>query len=552
MLFIYDDNFNDYSSGTKDKGTGNNRYRMSRKDSKLPNQNDSENPRGMNTLGIPTGYSTADKTKGAISSTNYDYSNPDDFEFINKTTTYTDFFTNNNYDEILKKSMKNIYDYIKKFKIQYIFYPTYKNEYDTDKKEFKYEIPKIDLDPFLGKEWTTQNKNALENQFMNLIKNIIKINNNYEIEDINNEDANPANPANPQIPATPQNPPIPATPQTNPNIPPSPQGVANRKQEKSLEDYSISNDNFLVDGNNKKIDVRAAYNYNFVDKTGNVIDMSLENKNITIKGKKGKINSDGTIYFNPSEPENNPIRSIVSIMQKPDNQKYENNIKIITNNTDKINDQINKIIEPKSEFMLLTERVQELSNLLFKLSQIEPKVINVQLDKPKPLALQYSWILKPVQLNKSEFHGLKGTETLDKLIKEDKAMNKFYKDSTSFSDSDIDKIIEILGSAYNPTLTNEQSDKINNINLDSLVGKCLSKISNRPPDNQNTFSSILYNNLIRRRGTVFEKYKDKFPYTKSDKDSGKDGGRNKGGKNRGGRGGRDGRGGYGGYGGQGW
>ena len=131
----------------------------------------------------------------------------------------------------------------------------------------------------------------------------------------------------------------------------------------------------------------------------------------------GIVTPNGEIYFDTNISDNNPLRSIISAMKKSSNKnQFDNNIKIITDNTKKINDIITEIIKPKSEFMLLTERVQELSQLLFKLSQIEPKVINVELDKPKPVAKQYAWILKPVEINKTEFKLLSGTESLDKLI----------------------------------------------------------------------------------------------------------------------------------------
>ena len=210
--------------------------------------------------------------------------------------------------------------------------------------------------------------------------------------------------------------------------------------------------------------------------------------------------TDGTLYFDPTNSQNNPIRNIITVMNQPENQKYANNIKTITENTKKINEEISKIIEPKSEFMLLTERVLELSNLLFKLSEIEPKVINVELNKSEPLANKYSWILKPVELNKSEYHGLKGTETLDRLIREDKSMDKFVKLSTGTGTGltiDLKQILDKLsyGGGGN-NLSSIEVDYIKN-NISNNVDSFIRNVNATYPIKDalcNIYNSLLSNN----------------------------------------------------------
>ena len=194
---------------------------------------------------------------------------------------------------------------------------------------------------------------------------------------------------------------------------------------------------------------------------------------------------------------------------------------------------IGDIITPNSEFSSLLANVQELSQNLIKLKYIEPKVINIELDKPKPLASKYSWILKPVELNKSEFHALKGTETLNDLIKKNKAMTAINNQYSYMPDSDIDYLINIL-SQKNFNLRTDDYSKLGKIsqNIENFVNKAINKFGT---DNDSLCN--IYSKLRTNIGFEMEKYKDRLcpKYNNQQQSSHQYG-------NRGGRGGRGGRG----------
>jgi len=108
---------------------------------------------------------------------------------------------------------------------------------------------------------------------------------------------------------------------------------------------------------------------------------------------------------------------------QPQSNIYSDKLKQIQNN-------INKIIKilqaiKKSDFKLLSIKLQELSMILISLTAIEPKIIDVNIETPKPLYREkhYSLILDPIaQLTYSP---LEGSAILDSLIKDTKAEQKF-------------------------------------------------------------------------------------------------------------------------------
>ena len=546
MLFIYNENFDQYKNYSMSIGSGNGAFRPNRQD--LINKATSITSgyiNGMCSLGIPTGKSgEKNLPTNEISNKLYNYSTVK-FKNIDDTLIRTSISTMDN-NQLLELSMQNIYKYIIDYNITDVYYSS--ENCDTNKKPINNNKYELGINEFKNEDWTKYNLVNINLQFQNLINELIK-NNGYTINFDNGEPALPGTPA-PGTPAGAAGTPAPGTPAGAAGTPAgaagTPAGAAGTPgtptpQQIYLNSYNINSSNLLEDSRKSIINVKnPPLNTVYLDDNSNRVDSTYINQTIKVKQRDALVKPDGTIYFDSNNPKNNSIRSIISAMYNANNNKiYDNNIKIIEDNTKKINDIISKIIEknPKSEFMLLTERVQELSQLLLKLSQIEPKVIDVKLDQPKPLALQYSWILKPVEINKSEFHALSGTDTLDSLFKENQKTIEYSKDKTSVSDTQINSLInKLIGSPQ--ILSFEEKTLIQNSlnnNYDSFINKAKQITSGLQNNLCNIYKTIMSSRGIALKPEIEAKIKNEMSAINCGGDK----------SNRGGRGRGRGRGGYG-------
>ena len=524
-LFIYNTSFNNYINSNIDSDID--KYRK---------DVDGTDPK-KKALGIPIDFDDGNTIDETIDDIDFNTEINNSPNFTKITSPNTDKLDNKDIiKEYLIQAYKNILSYIKNSGIKKIYYYA---SCDKDKK-LKNDI--YSLFPKINSKFGQKNKNLFEKLAKDFIKTLKTAPFNFQRENASlTEEAADLALAFTTPVGTPQTPA--GTQQTPAGTPQTPALSQVGKTQIPLQFYSISTDNYLIDPNtNTKINVnRIPNNSIYQDQNYNIIDNSFINRTFILKGLKAKVTSDGNIYFDPSLSENNPLRSIILTMEQNKENKYDNNIKIISENSNKISDIISSLIDPKSDFMMLTEKVQELSQVLFKLSKIEPKVINVELDKIKPIAKQYSWILKPVELNKTEFHSLAGTETLDKLVKEDKAASEFYKKSTSVPDTDIDNFIVLLAS--NPSnFTYENKQKLNNIiqnNYSNFISKVNSKYVNDNISKCAIYSIIQRNiNPLPTASIETEINNGKKTYCGNKKDKYDNGGRSKNDRGRGGKSGR--------------
>ena len=504
LLFIYTDNFKDYSTFTRDIANANlkssEKYREFRKDSTVKKTVILKN---IYSLGIPIGIDdNLLKDEGKIQEKAYDYSTTS-FESYAFNAKETDF-NNKNFNSLLKTSMENIYAYIKKNNINHIFYYTYNPKYNIDPNI----APNLDLTTYLKPNtWTNVNKANLQKQFKNLIENIKPINiytidTTYFLPDtvIDSTDS-----IKPVIDLSKKIDPVDPTK----TIDPKKQSLKEIPYQSSDKDrfylYNLPQDtNGFLLYDNKKLNIKNPYGINkiFVDDYDNEINMKNVDKPIQIKGGQiATVTKDGFIFIDPVKPENSPLRSIITLFKNinKDKNQYDNNIKIIDDSSKAINDKLSKMNTKGSEFISLTILVQELSQKLLELKEIEPKVIKIELDKQKNIAKKYSWILKPVEINKSEFHALAGTETLDKLIRDNKEMQELWKKNSQVSSNDIDKIIYSLSHAPQnlPYSETQNLRKIIETNFSSLKHSIEEKYSS---DKQALCN--IYNSITKILGTI--------------------------------------------------
>ena len=508
-LFIYIDSFEDYGTGAINPSSNyTENFRQYRQD--IPTK--SINARA---LGIPVGF----KDTGL-------QTNKTTLGFFNTSITFDTVYNNtfqhgklastinqiNDSKTLFETALKNIYAYVKKFNnnITDIYF------YSYCKNNIIQTPHQIYMNPyFKSNTFTRENDNYFNTGVKTLCTKIITdFNFNY-----------PASPAVPPVVQPVGTPPPAGTPPPLPNI------YQYYKQNVPIDSLQIK-DNYLVDSTGKRINIRSPpSNTEYVDNNNTPITNFSENTKIKLQSNRIGIIQNGNIFVDPSLPENSPIRSILTTIQST--PSLSNTITLINDKMNTISKLIGDIITPNSEFSSLLANVQELSQNLIKLKYIEPKVINIELDKPKPLASKYSWILKPVELNKSEFHALKGTETLNDLIKKNKAMTAINNQYSYMPDSDIDYLINIL-SQKNFNLRTDDYSKLEKIrpNIENFVNKAINKFGT---DNDSLCN--IYSKLRTNIGFEMEKYKDRLcpKYNNQQQSSHQYG-------NRGGRGGRGGRG----------
>ena len=85
----------------------------------------------------------------------------------------------------------------------------------------------------------------------------------------------------------------------------------------------------------------------------------------------------------------------------------------------KIFSSLNNLIKSDGKLILLSNRFQELSNLLNNLKFIETKVGPVTVKKYEdPIAIKFNWILDPIKSDAKDFHALESTTKIAELLKE--------------------------------------------------------------------------------------------------------------------------------------
>ena len=223
MLFIYNENFNEYKEGVKKPGGGNGIYRVRRIDSnkaipydlnqeninKISNKNEKEklqnilnnNPDRMETIGIPMGQFGKFDNVDNISNSLYVFDK--NFSLIDDSTkTKPD-------PELLELAMQNIYSYVLKNGITDIYF----SSGNCDKNTFKPLATeyKLGLSIFKDEKWTKKNLDNINKQFSNLISEIEK--QGFKIS-LDNGEIDVPKP--PEPPITPPEPPI--TPPETPVI----------------------------------------------------------------------------------------------------------------------------------------------------------------------------------------------------------------------------------------------------------------------------------------------------------------------------------------------
>ena len=483
----------------------------------------------MYSLGIPT-YIEEDsiqKSSGNnIESTLYSYKNTGDFLLSQDSETN---YTDRDFNKLFEESLQNIYNYILKNKITDVYY----NAISCDPNSKNFPTLKFKQEG----NWITNNKKNIDKQITNLFRTLE--NKGYVL---NNDNGDPNLQLQQQYQQQQyQQQQYQQQYQQQQGFPSQFIFDADKgsRDMTALSNYTIKDD-LLVDNKGKPINIKSGTH--FYDDDGRQITLSTTTFKIQ-DGKTARITSDGNVFIDPTISNNSPIRSIIKSMETLNSttNQYANNIKIITDNTKKINDILNDIVKPGSNFMILTQDVQDLSQLLIKLKYIEPKVINVQLDAPTPLAKQYSWILKPVELIKSETHALKGTTTLDKLIRENAEMQKIYSKNAYISDDEIKRMVDLL--EVGNYITGENGDKLDKImSNDNNRTRLISSIEYKYK-NDNSMMCRIFDNINYPR--IMDPIKNK----NNCRGKGKGRGQDRGGYgNRGNMGNRGNRRGYGNYG----
>jgi len=468
MLFIYNDYFENYANGSIEQQNGLLRFRTFRRDLHVnPFEKDKQKEIEeelkktntkykdffhMQTLGIPTVINNiaSDKDDSPISKDKYDLKSSN-IKILD--TDEQTLLSKKQYSDLFEISIKNIYNYIIKNKITDVYY----TGFDGDCNKNTSDPPNLRLN--INKSidgWTIVNSNNIQLQCENLIEELIK--KGFKIENDNGIDTSTT---------------------TSPDLTIPLHESQTSITEIPLSGYTIKN-NVLVDSNGYTINVKTSSKA-YYDEDNQKITINDTNKPFKIKnGMIAKVLSDGTIFIDPNVSENSPIRSILSTIHNINNDnQYNDNIKVIEENVVNINKILDDTVKDSSEFMELIKNVKSLSQNLIDLKFIEPKLIKVDYDKPPALSVKYPWILKPVELIKSELHGLKGTDVLDKLIKENKEAQKIVTKNSYISDDIYNHLIDLLSSG-NPTYSEENKQNMNKItsndeNLNYLITKIKSK-----------------------------------------------------------------------------
>jgi hypothetical protein len=509
MLFIYNENFIEYASDTIEKGGGNARARPFRQDLIDIDDNDRieeadgvfKQCDGMMSIGIPTGYLIDDATisNDNINNNNYDYNNLK-FRYINEDDTnlkqYYEFATiDGQSNKLFEMSLQNIYKFI-------IDHPDITDIYysaDTTNNYGNVNYPDLGLKIFSSSAkhpWTHTNLLNINNQLKNLFEELGKISGRKFEKQMDSTIINTTPIQGQPVTAT-----VVATPAQAAQATRVAQAVAQAAASRSTipttvpQITQINASGFAMNSNS--LITIPSNNNTITDDSGNVI--KRETTNITINGQIATITKDGHIFFDQSLPLNSPIHRIVKNLKLINTQnQYNNNIEKISKNIELIYDIFNGITTPQSEFMSISKDVQELSQELIKLKFIEPKLIKANIGSPSPLAKKYSWVLKPVELIKSELHSLKGTETLNKLINENKGMQEIISKNSQVSDEQYKILITML--ELTPSLKPEYAsilDKI--VESDSNINILNKKIKDQIPDI--TKRCTVYRNIIYSYGT---------------------------------------------------
>jgi endonuclease/exonuclease/phosphatase family metal-dependent hydrolase len=218
MLFIYNEDFTEYSNGLLIVGANNGAHRPNRKDLsdiKLGKTGTNGYIDNMHTLGIPMGRKndiTVDKDN-SITYIPYKFENTnfktiDNFKYNMKKK--GEFISN---QKLLELSIQNIYSYVLNNNITDIYYSS--GSCDKDYNIIKNDDYKMGLGYFSTLEWTQKNKPNLDIQFKNLIDSLKK--EGYKISDDNGTYVKPVKPVTPPVkPVKPVTPPVkPVTPVTN-------------------------------------------------------------------------------------------------------------------------------------------------------------------------------------------------------------------------------------------------------------------------------------------------------------------------------------------------
>jgi hypothetical protein len=471
MLFIYNDNFDEYCNGSLNFGANNAGARPFRQDlvksddERIAATNSGSKFRdckGMLSLGIPIGH--PDNTGGgAIYEELYTYNNTDAMKSFNVSSDL--FCETNKENEIIKISMQNIYKYV------------YDNPNITDiyysAKDTSPDYPGLGLGIFKNHKWTKDNIDNINNQLENLFKELGKIpnrkftinKNNFDIDIVNPVTSDPTH--NPVEPAKKT---VTFTANTRGSV-----GITGITGITGSTRTTVSSGSSGSSDSTLSIPI-ASINVDgiAIGANGTAIIASNISRNlavgslVNINNMKATVQKNGTLFFDPNIPENSSINRIVKYLKVINKQnKYDNNIEKINKNVEQIYNILNGIITPQSEFMSISKDVQELSQDLIKLKFIEPKLIKANIGSPSPLVKKYSWVLNPVELIKSEFHALKGTETLDKLIKENKVMQEIVVKNSQVSDVKYNDIIRILKISNSNFSILKSTDEI--INLEKLL-----------------------------------------------------------------------------------
>ena len=230
-------------------------YRKRRVDITNPDTTTTDtNPLGMQTLGIPCGKpSEISDSNNKIVDSEYSYTNTTKFKILD------DSDKTKSFNQLLELSMQNIYSFIKKNKIDYVYYPTHQciSSGNSTKLDLKPDEFEIDLGKMIREKWTKDNEENINKQFDNLMKKLkYNINSDNGLPD-------PLVLAPPLVPVTGTV--LPLVPALAPVTVPSLKNVQTTSDQGQpdkihyLQLDNISSDNYLVDKNNKKINVKNSY-----------------------------------------------------------------------------------------------------------------------------------------------------------------------------------------------------------------------------------------------------------------------------------------------------
>lgn len=398
-LFIYVDDKINYQNGNN--SNDNNliiKYRKYRRDIDLAGFKAND----PYSLGIPLTKETYTLDENDFSTIPTEITNP-------TTTSYTDYI------DLLTLSLQNIYYFIKKNNITDIYY-----------------YVKIINEPY---DITLIPSIAISTSYTDTFKKFIKILEESYTVTFPSPQGNQAITTNP------------TTTNLNKNAPTffdysmSDSGITPENKKiiniikTALESQLFDSNSNLADKDKKPITL--SQGQRFFDDNGFIINHNY-NGAFKINGLTAEIRN-GNIYIDRNKPENNPIIQTISNLKKTN--MSDETIKTFTDNMTNIKTDINKMVE-STILKDLSDKAQNLSTLLITLRGIESKVIKATIKPPDPLAKQYSWITKPVEITTGQH--LEGADTLRKLINESKELTKSYQEIATITDSDIDNLANTL------------------------------------------------------------------------------------------------------------